>query len=137
MSLGLSAIFVYGTLKQGGVREKCWPHRPLSIEAATVGCALYNLGLYPGLTARNYLVAGELWQFAESDMPATLEKLDEVEGYSGAADDWYRRTVIDCQTSAGDQRAWTYFYARTNALRDSQRIKPDARGICHWLNPEP
>jgi len=135
-----SAIFVYGTLKRGGVREKCWPTKPLNIEPATVQGALYDLGPYPGLASGADLVAGELWHFAEDDMPATLAALDEVEGYSGAADDWYRRTIIECRTSSGIVLAWTYLYARTNELQDSQRIRPNANGSCQWLpslNPEP
>ena len=73
-------------------------------------------------------------------MPATLEALDEVEGYSGGADDWYRRIMIECQTLSGVVQALTYLYARTAELRDSQRIKYAARGVCQWprlLNPEP
>jgi gamma-glutamylcyclotransferase (GGCT)/AIG2-like uncharacterized protein YtfP len=132
MLSGPTAIFVYGTLKRGGVREICWPRKPLAIEAATVHGALYDLGPYPALVEGHDVIAGELWHFAAEDLPSTLAVLDEVEGYSGNADDWYRRVIIECQATKGAVQAWTYLYARTSELRDSQRIKPDASGVCHW-----
>src|SRR5437667_3874873 len=101
MSSNPTAVFAYGTLKRGGVREKCWPSKALRIEPAMVRGVLYDLGPYPALTEGSDWVAGELWHFAESDMPATLAALDEVEGYSGGTDDWYRQIMIECQTLSG------------------------------------
>src|SRR5262245_14183266 len=125
-------VFVYGTLKRGQVREGCWPRRPLSVEMARVRGLLYDLGPYPGLTEGGDVVAGELWRFAAEDMEATLAALDEVEGYSGDGDDWYRRVVIECHTASGVVLAWTYLYARTNELQVSRRIGSDSSGVCHW-----
>jgi gamma-glutamylcyclotransferase (GGCT)/AIG2-like uncharacterized protein YtfP len=65
-------------------------------------------------------------------MTPTVAALDEVEGFSGAADDWYRRAIIECQAEKGVIQAWTYLYARTSELDQGVRIKSNANGVCHW-----
>jgi gamma-glutamylcyclotransferase (GGCT)/AIG2-like uncharacterized protein YtfP len=130
-----SAVFVYGTLKRGQVREKFWPRRPLRIEPATVRGLLSDLGPYPALVEGDNLVAGELWQFAAQDMPATLAALDEVEGCQGNSDDLYRRVVVQCRTAAGDVAAWSYFYGRGDEIARARPIPPGADGVCRWPMP--
>ena len=125
-------IFVYGTLKCGQVREKCWPRKPQSVEPATVRGILYDLKKYPALVEGSDLVVGELWRFAAEDVPVTLTTLDEVEGYAGLADDEYRRVKMVCQTANGEIRAWTYLYARADQLTEERRVRPDAGGVCRW-----
>jgi len=125
-------VFVYGTLKRGQVRERCWPRRPLAVDPATVLGALYDLGPYPALVAGSDRVGGEVWRFGAEDMEATLAALDEVEGYNGDGNDWYRRVVIECHTASGVVQAWTYLYARMYELQVSRRIGGDSSGVCHW-----
>jgi gamma-glutamylcyclotransferase (GGCT)/AIG2-like uncharacterized protein YtfP len=132
MSLSPTAIFVYGTLRRGGVRERCWPQEPLRVEAATVRGCLYDLGPYPALVEGGDLIGGELWHFRGKDLPATLAALDEVEGYYGTAEDLYRRAVIECRAGGGTVRAWTYLYARASELTEVQRVRPNAEGVCVW-----
>src|SRR5262249_44276687 len=120
--LGPSAVFVYGTLKRGQVREGCWPRRPLVVEPAVARGELYDLGPHPAMIAGNDRIAGELWQFDVEDMAETLAVLDEVEGFSNCAGDWYRRVVIDCETSLGIIPAWTYLYSRLGELRPARRM---------------
>jgi len=126
------ALFVYGTLKRGQVREGCWPCKPLAVETAIVRGVLFDLGEYPAMVGGEDLVAGELWRFAEEDMGATLAALDVVEGCEGKDDDEYRRVVMECETSGGIVAAWTYTYARAECLRVEQRIKPGRDGMCRW-----
>src|SRR5262245_17230433 len=127
-----TAVFVYGTLKQGEVREKCWPRKPVAIEKASVRGALYDLGPFPGLVAGEDVVVGELWRLDAEEMRETLAKLDQVEGSCGGADDEYRRVVIACETVAEMVEAWTYLYARVGELRPDRRTKADANGVCWW-----
>lgn len=129
---GPSAVFVYGTLKRGQSRENCWPRKPLSVEAAMVRGALYDLGPYPGLAAGSDQILGELWQFAAEDMPATLAALDEIEGYHNRDDDEYRRVIVECVVEKKRVTAWAYYYARTATLIDGRRMAPDHRGVCSW-----
>ena len=126
------AVFVYGTLKRGQVRERCWPRQPVSVEPATVRGALYDLGPYPALVEEEDTIAGELWTLADEDMEATLTALDRVEGIAGRDDDLYRRVIVPCQTAAGIVSAWTYQLADTSKLRNAHRIAPDAHGLCAW-----
>jgi gamma-glutamylcyclotransferase (GGCT)/AIG2-like uncharacterized protein YtfP len=128
----LSAIFVYGTLKRGEIRERCWPREPVKIEEGTVRGALYDLGPYPALVEGTELVGGEVWHFAAEDLAATLSALDEIEGYRGAADDLYRRMIVECETIRGKARAWTYMYARAREMPSRSGVKADERGICRW-----
>jgi len=127
-----TAVFVYGTLKRGQVREKCWPRKPVSVERATVRGVLYDLGPYPGLTTGDDVVSGEIWTFAPYDMPTTLAILDEIEGYRGSSDDEYSRVIVECVTSAGTASAWVYIYSRQDQLRPERRIELDDSGICCW-----
>jgi len=126
------AVFVYGTLKRGEVREWCWPASPIAVEPATVRGALYDLGPYPALIVGMDTVAGELWQFVPGDMPATLIALDRVEGFAGQDDDLYRRVIVDCKTAAGSTRAWTYELAKAELLITARRIFPNDRDVCIW-----
>jgi gamma-glutamylcyclotransferase (GGCT)/AIG2-like uncharacterized protein YtfP len=129
---GPTAVFVYGTLKRGEVREKCWPKKPVAIEEASVRGALYALDEYPGLVEGEDVVVGEVWRFAAEDMQETLARLNQVEGFCGGADDEYRRVVIMCETVEGTVEAWTYLYARVSELRPDCRVKADANGVCRW-----
>src|SRR5262245_12022005 len=127
-----SAVFVYGTLMRGEVREGCWPRKPDGVETASVRGALFDLGPYPGLVEGEDVVLGEVWTFGEEDLAATLEVLDEIEGVRGRADDEYRRVVMECETKRGNVSAWAYVYERLEALNGARRVKPDEHGCCSW-----
>ncbi len=127
------AIFVYGTLQRGQVREHSWPRPPVSIEFATVRGALYDLGPYPALVPGDDTVGGELWHIAECDIAVTLAALDRIEGYANRKDDLYRRVIVECRTAAGSVPAWTYHLALAELLHSARRIAPDAQGVCDWL----
>jgi len=129
------AIFVYGTLKRGQVRERCWPHQPLAVEPATVRGTLYDLGPYPALVPGDETVGGELWRFAQEHLAATLAALDRVEGHAGRPDDLYRRVIVPCQTATEIAHAWTYQLAQSHLLASARRIAPDEQGICVWTGP--
>jgi gamma-glutamylcyclotransferase (GGCT)/AIG2-like uncharacterized protein YtfP len=132
MSSQPSSVFVYGTLMRRQSRERCWPHMPIAIEPATVRGVLYDLGTYPAMIPGSELVEGELWHIAVEHIGDTLRALDAVEGYSGRDSDLFRRVLIDCETSGGVMRAWTYHYARLNRLECARRIMPGADDRCRW-----
>ena len=130
---GPTAIFVYGTLQRGQVRERSWPRPPISIESATAGGALYDLGEYPALVPGDDTVGGELWHIAASDIAVTLAALDRVEGYAKGPDDLYRRVIVVCQAaSGGSVPAWTYQLAQIDLLQSARRIVPNQGGVCIW-----
>ena len=138
MSHQPTSIFVYGTLKRGQCRERCWPRPPLRIEPATVRGALYDLGPYPALVEGNDCIAGELWHLSPSDMHASLLELDRVEGFRSRASDLYQRVTITCQTASVAVAAWTYRFARTEQLKPLQRILPNPEsGQCRWPTSDP
>ena len=125
-------IFVYGTLKGGECRETGWPCRPLRVEAATGMGQLHDLGEFPALVDGAYPVAGELWHFAEENLPATLATLDQIEGYTGGSLDLYSRRETECTTAAGPCRAIAYFYAHPEHIAETPVIAADADGLCRW-----
>ena len=128
-----SAIFVYGTLRQGQVRASRWPRKPLRIEWATVQGTLYDLGPYPALVAGSDLVLGELWWIAEADLDITLQVLDEIECYGNEDVDSYVRRWIDCTTLEGRvQRAQVYLFAQPEQLTGNSVVPPDPRGWRLW-----
>ncbi len=129
-------VFVYGTLKRGQVRESAWPRRPLQICAAVTLGVLVDLGRYPALLPGDGLVAGELWCFNPSDLAATLEVLDAIEGHSGSPDDLYVRREVECRTADGtSHRAYAYFYNRPRRLAAARPISPGPDGAARWPAP--
>ena len=129
----VEAIFVYGTLQRGEVRERCWPRQPLRIEWGTIRGQLRDLGEYPALVAGEDLILGELWHIAESDMQATLATLDEIEWYGQDDNDLYVREVVACLSLSGDERrAYTYRYAKPDEIALRPIVLSDAEGFCRW-----
>ena len=111
LSSGTFLLFVYGTLKRGGV----W-HGPLARQVyrgearALPLYALHHLGDYPGLvgpTATGQAVSGELY---EVDC-ALLGWLDHVEG----APDLFALDRVELEGVAGP--VWAYFYQLDPAER--------------------
>jgi len=133
----VTAIFVYGTLKQGQCRERCWPHPPLKVEPATTRGSLYDLGPFPAMVSVAPevadLIEGQLWHFLPDQMPETRTVLDEIEDAAVGGPQIYRRTVVQCRTESGETvQAETYFYCRVDELRGDQQIHPDPQGLCRW-----
>lgn len=113
----ISTLFVYGTLKVGQCRERCWPRQPVEIRAAWTYGELYDTGPYPALFPGDDMVAGQAWLFDPADLPAVLEQLDAIEEYRPGheATNLYNRQVIECFDRNGDSlKSYTYIYAREN-----------------------
>lgn len=113
---GRTLVFVYGTLKRGGVNHAQLADQLHVGPARTApGYTLYSLGEYPGLVADpadRSGVAGELWAV---DAPA-LARLDAFEGLDEGL---YAR--VPAPLSAWPEslpatealRAWMYLYLRS------------------------
>ena len=128
----IPCVFVYGTLKRGQVRQRCWPRKPLQIEPAWTCGRLYDLGPYPALVAGNDRVLGELRRFAPADIPETLRVLDDIEGFHGLPNDLYCRVEIECTAEAGYRvRALAYRYARPLPA-EARLIAANPIGVCQW-----
>lgn len=133
MSHLIDAVFVYGTLQRGEVRERCWPRKPLRIEWCTVNGELHDLGEYPALVSGERAIMGELWQFREDDIEVTLQTLDEIEWFGQDGNDLYVREVKSCRSMAGDERqAFVYLYANPSTIATAPIVLPDAEGFCRW-----
>jgi len=137
MSILPPAVFVYGTLKRGEERERCWPRKPLFVEPATVLGRLVDLGPYPALLPPvaddRDVVLGELWSFALVDLAETLRVLDEVECYGVGDVDLYVRQVVACSTLNGELvGAHCYFLADAGEAQRARRVRADALGYCQW-----
>jgi len=90
----------------------------------TIAAALFDLGIYPAAVPAEHdhaRVHGEVYEL--TDVPAVLEVLDEIEGYTPQEPDTslYTRTVTPVtMDNGGVVEAWAYFY---NApLGGAQRI---------------
>lgn len=113
----IDRVFVYGTLMRGEANARLIPARLIrELRLATVQGLLYDTGLsYPAMVLTeksNEVVHGECLQIDQ--LPALLERLDELEGFRGYADPapLYHRTLIEAGTRKGDrQRAWCYVSA--------------------------
>ncbi|MEX2186090.1 MAG: gamma-glutamylcyclotransferase family protein [Pirellulales bacterium] len=129
----VAAVFVYGTLKRGECRQRCWPRVPIAVEPAVIRGRLYDLGPYPALGPGDDRVRGELWCFDVDAMPETLRVLDEVEGATQLGDFYYRRIILTCECDDGQRReAFAYEFADLDRLKDKPIVPPDASGECCW-----
>jgi gamma-glutamylaminecyclotransferase len=113
-----TTLFVYGTLKRGGLNHHHLAAQTFHGPAHTApGFTLFSLGVYPGLVAAptdDHGVTGELW----SVDPACLARLDVLEGLNEGL---YRRAPIalihpiarnQVAASPAISSAETYFYLR-------------------------
>ena len=129
----LLPIFVYGTLQLGRERHQAWPREPLKIEPATTAGRLYDLGAYPGLVEGQNSIQGELWHVRAEDLAVTLERLDEIEGYSQGGLDLFVRRIVDCLTLKGEVvRAYTYYFNQLSAFPGARIVNPDSNGLSKW-----
>lgn len=125
---GITSFFVYGTLKQGQLREGCWPHVPLSIQTAFVRGALFDLGPYPAMTSGDDWVAGELWTFAARQIATTLRTLDGIEGYQpGRTRNLYIRMVLPIYMQpepavVAEHRAYIYCMSRSQLPANAKAV---------------
>lgn len=96
-------IFVYGTLRQGGLRAmpQLFPTAKF-VGRASVSGSLYDLGDYPGLLLdeSGSAVVGEVYEIDDE----ILRQLDEIE----ASSDYGRKQV---EVSLGHDRTSCWIYA--------------------------
>lgn len=138
-----NAVFVYGTLRRGQLRESHWPHAPTKITVAYVKAALFDLGPYPAITVGSDVVMGELWSFPPDLIAPTLKVLDVIEGYiPGRPNNLYERVVVDayCSSDFDDEHRTRAYIYRMNAeklpktaLRIHETAMPGTRPpCCSW-----
>ncbi|HVU36357.1 MAG TPA: gamma-glutamylcyclotransferase family protein [Opitutaceae bacterium] len=111
---GSILIFVYGTLKRGGVNHPLLAAQRYRGEARTEpGYRLYELDGYPGMVrdpADTDGVTGEVWLVDGTG----LEALDALEGLD---EGWYRREPIGLCAPFDREEVQGYVYARSVAGR--------------------
>lgn len=99
-------VFVYGTLRRGGVRamSERFPGAKFVADAKVSG-SLYDLGEYPGLLLgeSSSPVVGEVYEVDD----ALLKELDGIE----ASSDYWRKQV---EVSLGAHRRVCWIYAPDN-----------------------
>lgn len=123
----ITAIFVYGTLKTGQCRERCWPLVPKSRCKAWTFGELYDTGPYPALIPGTDQVGGELWFYATEDTPDVFDVLDKIEDYSPQrpSGNLYDRRVVECHVENGDVvKAYAYHYAKLEELPRFRKVQP-------------
>ena len=132
MTGATTAFFVYGTLMRGQERELAWPRRPIRISKAFTTGELYDLGDYPAMSHGDYMIDGELWEFAPQDMATTITVLDRIEWYQQDDNDLYIREVVNVTANGLLVSAYCYFYAILADLTPSIQILPGQDGRCSW-----
>ena len=127
-------VFVYGTLRRGGVRaiSTLFP-KAEDRGPAVVRGLLVDFGAYPGLELSKDLtdhrvVHGELY----AGDAATLQRLDEIEVYKADQPErsYYLRVRAEVTMAAGETvEAWTYEY--NPALLGSTEVVSSGDWITH------
>lgn len=115
-------VFVYGTLRRGGVRAMPVLFADATfIDNAKVHGRLYDFGEYPGLLLdeSNSLVLGEVYEVDDG----ILDKLDEIEEESH-----YLREQVELSVGEGRKICWVYvfdprFYSRLILIESGDWIE--------------
>ena len=127
----INSVFVYGTLKRGQCREKCWPVMPIRVSPAWTLGTLFSRDDYPAMLAGDDRVAGECWEFDSDVINQVMHRLDEVEWTNQPGQpDMYHRVTIDLFDMDGNPipAAYAYHYA-TDPLADGfQIVLPKSKG---------
>lgn len=100
--MGKHLVFVYGTLRRGGLRAmpELFPGARF-VGRASVGGSLYDFGAYPGvvLGEPGPPVVGEVYEVDEE----VLGKLDEIEAPS-----YYQRKQVEVSLGGREATCWVY-----------------------------
>ena len=115
VGMSTDQIFVYGTLRRGGVLSDRWPAAPLDVRPAWCRGKLYHGSEYPAMVEGDDRVGGELWRFGLSELPGVLEMLDRVEGFHQPGEpDLYHRVRVEVwdESDRSQGIAWAYRFAR-------------------------
>ena len=105
----MTLVFVYGTLKRGGVNHAWIEAQQFVAEARTVPAyRMFDLGGYPGMvhSADGISIQGEIWSVDE----AGLAQLDVLEDTAGGE---YERVVVPLEGEHATQRVEGYIYLRS------------------------
>jgi len=95
-------VFVYGTLKMGGVYSCYFDDFRLKVEDAHIKGEMYDLGNFPGLILiGNNCVYGEIHKY--SNFKSVIKLMDQIEGYSEEpkTKNLYERRSIEATTNNG------------------------------------
>ncbi len=107
----MTLVFVYGTLKRGGVNHGWIEQQEFVAEARTVPAyRMFDLGGYPGMvrSADGISIHGEIWSVDE----AGIAQLDVLEDTAGGE---YERVVVPLEGEQATQRVEGYIYLRSVA----------------------
>ena len=120
--MGKHLVFVYGTLRRGGIRSMpdLFPGARF-VGRATVGGSLYDLGEHPGLVLGESgpAVVGEVYEVDDE----VLSELDEIEAPS-----FYRRREAVVSLEDLSTGCWVYvpdpeFYPRRTLIASGDWIE--------------
>ena len=119
-------VFVYGTLKRGQCREKCWPVEPVEIVPGWTLGELYDTGPFPAMVHGEDRVLGEVWMYEADQIARVLQVLDEIEVTNQpGCENEYDREVVNVNLRDGRQlSAQTYIYAQRWQLSSFRRVLP-------------
>jgi gamma-glutamylcyclotransferase (GGCT)/AIG2-like uncharacterized protein YtfP len=122
----LQHVFVYGTLKQGQCREKCWPFSPVIITSAWTVGEMYDFGPYPAMVPGNFRIAGQLWSYRKQDILAVIKVLDRIEvtNQPGIPNEYDRVRIPVFTLDNLEHLAETYLFADPLQLKRSAKLVP-------------
>lgn len=95
----MASVFVYGTLKRGGVLHHHMKGGRFLGNDVVENCTLYMLEWYPAVVHGTSQVHGEVYEVDD----LLLSLLDEVEGEGSL----YKRKIV---TTRNNRDVWLYFY---------------------------
>jgi len=133
MSVPLTTLFVYGTLKEGEINHGLVEPYARSIGPGWIPGRLYDVGDFPALAEGEDRVQGEIVRLDPSDFMRVIPVIDRLEGCipGDEAGSLYTRRVVRVTVGDGTQQpAYAYYYnAAHPSLLPLHRLKYLVMGV--------
>lgn len=122
----INSIFVYGTLKEGGVYDRdTFVDNRLSVEPARITGSIYDMGTRPVVKLDgNGIVRGEIHTYHARDLEGIVAIMDSIENYDkrrAKCRNKYNRKIVTAKTEAG-REIKTYVYEYSKNPTDDTKI---------------
>ncbi len=114
MSKNNLKVFVYGTLKKGGVFSKRFDKNREKVKIGKIKGTMFSINnSFPGVVLNGKtIITGEVHEYSNAE--EVERSLDNIEGFAGLEDpsNLYNKEIVEVETEDGTEICKMYTFAR-------------------------